>query len=363
MKALLQAARIAMFPPNGKLRSISYCLYHGCNLAGQCTFCQVPFHKVIDPSSGKEKIMTRLERQECLRRLRLVSVPGALINVLGGEPTLRPELLLEAVEDAASFGFLVNVVTNGYALTPELIVKLARAGLHHLAISVDCDGGPRHELDKALKLHQSTIANGIIPVINVIVGSDTDPGDLKDFCQKVFGKKCFISLLVMSPSVGGMFSNADTSAVPSNQQLREIVQWLAWKKAVTGLVTSSFSYLWTLHKSGTFDDGHMNLWHCSSHFRGVEGPGRGFLYIDSDGTIGPCQEFRSSQNILTIPEDRLTLSDIDQDLSVLTTQCEHCIYNCYVMEETIGGAKALAELSTLVRFTRIKRAAPRRRPY
>ncbi len=356
---LLHAARTAVFPPAGKLRFINFYGWHVCNLAGKCKFCIVPFHKVTDPLSGREIIMARKERREAFRRLRLLSVPNAIMSILGGETTLRPELLLEIVEDAFGYGFLVNVVTNGYALTPGLIVRLAKAGLHHLAISVDCNGGPRQELEKALELHQVTRKNGGIPVINVLVSSDTNISDLKKFCQKVIDAKCFVSLLAMSPNIGGMFSSADPATVPTNNQLCEIVKWLAWKKMTTGLITSSFGYLWTLYRAGSFENGNMKLWHCADHFRGIEGSGRGFITLDSDGTICPCQEYRSSLNILTIPEEHLSLHFIDEELSRITRQCEHCFFNCYIMEEAMHGVKTLIELPTAARFIQIKRAAHR----
>jgi MoaA/NifB/PqqE/SkfB family radical SAM enzyme len=354
MSVLLKAACAAIFPPNGKLRFINFLVWHGC--LGSCNFCQVPRHKIIDPRTGQEKIMLREERQGAFLRLRSLSVPGAIVSILGGETTLKPALLLEMVGDISNMGFLINVVTNGYALTPDLISRLAKAGLHHLAISADCDDGSRGNLEKVLELHQTTRSCGVIPVINVLVGRKTEVSKLKEFCQKVFKAKCFVSILATSPDVGGIFSSADQSAVPTNRQLREIASWLAWKKMTTGLVTSSFSYLRVLFRAGCFDDGSIKLWHCSPHFRGDNGPGRGFIYIDSDGTIGPCQEHRSSLNILTIPEEKLSLQYIDEALSRITIRCTHCIYNCYVMEET-AGLRALVELPTAIRFIKIKRTA------
>jgi len=299
--------------------------------------------------------MSASQRGEAFRRLKLMSAPACKMSILGGEPTLQPQLILEAVADAASAGFLVNVVTNGYALTERLIIQLGNAGLDHLAVSVDVPqpGALRTDLEKALTLLQVARRQGITPVINVLVGSKTDLKALKAFCQQVFDAGCFVSLLAMSPNVGGMFSSASREEVPTNGQLREIVRWLKRKKAFTGLATSTFGYLNVLSEIG--QGGERSLWHCADHFRSQHaGSGRGFLYVDSDGTLGPCQEFRSNLNILEIPEERLSLEFLDQELSGITKRCEGCTYNCYIMEEKLRGASVLAEIPTALRLVQVK---------
>lgn len=342
---MMHLARTVICPPAWRLRFINFCLYHACDL--DCSFCKVPKQKV--------KTMPPEIRKEAFRRLALLAAPVCKMSILGGEPTLRPQLLLEAVEDAAIAGFLPNVVSNGYALTEDLIRDLARAGLDHLAISVDVEakGALRANLDKALSLLQVARSWGIAPVINVLVSRSTDVEQLKHFCQKVFDAKCFISLLVMSPNVGGMFSSASQDDVPTNEQLREIVGWLKKKKAANGLTTSTFGYLNILSEIG--QGGKKLLWHCSSHFRSQQaGSGRGFLFMDSDGQLGPCQEFRSRLNILDMREEHLSLKYLDEEMSRITAQCLGCTYNCYIMEEELRGLKALEESPTALRLVQIK---------
>jgi len=251
---LFRDARNAIFPPPDKLRFVNYYLYHGCDLAGQCEFCRVPMQKVKNPDTGKEVIMTQAQRREAFEKLKKISIPGAKMSILGGEPTLRPDLLIEAINDAVSFGFRVNTISNGYALTPELIRRLAEVGLEHLGISIDAGGnGPRQNLEKALELHQSTRQAGIMPVINLLVSSLTDFDVFKEISLKIIKAKCFLSLVVTSPDVGGAFSSAGFDLVPTNRQLRQISRWLLWKKFTTGFVMSSYGYLRVLRKCGRYD--------------------------------------------------------------------------------------------------------------
>ncbi len=339
------AIKGAIFPSN-EIRFINWYLQHGCDLA--CYYCKVPKQNV--------GIMPREERNEVLQKVRPLCSAQPIISLLGGEPTLRPDFLIEAVTDASNAGFLVNVVSNGWGLTPELIKRLGNAGLHYLGISVDSDDGAlKSNLAKALSLHETTKESGILPVINTVITSNTQPETFKKFVSEVIQAGCFISPLACSPEVpGGAFSSAKKDSVPTLAQLQELIPWLAWKKLTTGLVTADLGYLWKLYNSGTVNDKTM-LWHCSPHLRSNEtSKGRGYITIDSDGHAGPCQEFPRVVNLLDIPSDQLSLQLLDTQLSSITDQCPGCLYNCYIMEEGIGGLKLLGEVPTLLQMARIK---------
>ncbi|MBZ0317921.1 MAG: radical SAM protein [Anaerolineae bacterium] len=340
-----EAIRIAI-SPSEKLRYINWYLQHGCDLS--CHYCQVPKQRV--------SVMDRSQRIAALSKLRQLSVKYPTISILGGEPTLRPQLLVEAVHDATEAGFLVNLVSNGWGLTPELITQLGEAGLYFLGISVDCDSkAQKSNLEKALVHHTFTRQAGIIPVINTVITRETDVNEFKKFAKAIIDSGCFISPLACSPAVPhGVFSSASSDAVPTKEQLRQIVPWLARQKLKTGRVTGTFSYLWQLFHSGTTQAGETQLWHCSSKFR-AEGSkeGRGFLTLDSDGFIGPCQEFPRLVNLLELPDEHLSLQLLDESFSGTTEKCPGCLYNCYIMEEDLKGAAALLETPTLIRIADI----------
>lgn len=334
------------FIPDSELRFVNWYLQHGCDL--DCYYCKVPKQKV--------GVMNQEARNEALRKVRQLCSKQPVLSILGGEPTLRPDFLVEAVSDAADAGFLVNMVTNGWGLTPELIKRLGNARLHYLGISVDSDDDAvKSNLDKALFLQKKSKELGIIPVINTVITSKTNTKTFKNFVNRIIDSGCFISPLACSPEVtGGAFSSAKKDSVPSQQQLREIVPWLAWRKTTTGLVTATFSYLWTLFNSGSSDE-NVRLWHCSPHFRSGKGSkGRGYITLDSDGYAGSCQEFPRIINILDTPSEQLSLKLLDAQFAETTQKCQGCLHNCYVMEEEIGGPELLAEAPTFIQLAYIK---------
>jgi len=300
--------------------------------------------------------MDRDQRREALGRLRRLCVKQPVISVFGGEPTLTPGLLLEAVSDAASLGYLVNVVTNGSGLSPDLIRRLGSAGLYYLAISVDCDDDTeKSDLQQALDLHKVAKRQGIIPVVNAVVTRRTSPVAMKRLVTSVINAGYLFSPLMCSPEIpGGSFSGAQPDSIPTAQQLRGIIPWLAWRKLTTGRVTSSFGYLWAMYRSGSSDSRGARLWHCSSHLRPWPGTrGRGYMTLDSDGWVGSCQEFPRSVNLLEIPETRLSVRFLDDLFIEAVRRCPGCFHNCYVMEEDIRGLRALAEMSTFIQIAAI----------
>lgn len=228
-------AREAIKPE--KVRYVNYFLTHACNR--NCSFCRTKDQKV--------KVMTREERRESFRRLRLLTNKHPVMSIIGGEPTLFPDLLIEAIMDAKEFGFIVSLVTNAYGLDKDegLVDRLAVAGLDYLAISVDCDNeSQRTDLDSALSHLSHARKLGIIPAVNTVLTRNTSTNTFKQFASKVIENNIFISPLICSPCVpAGSFSNAPPELVPTNRQFREIIPWLMRKKLTTGLVTSSFGYL------------------------------------------------------------------------------------------------------------------------
>lgn len=337
--------RNAFFPRPGQLRYINWYLQHGCDL--NCFYCKVPKQRI--------KVMNRPQRKEALDKLRQLSVDNLMLSIIGGETTLNPDLLVEAIQDATEAGFFVSAVTNGWGLTPDLLEEMAKAGLRYLAFSVDCDEGldKTPNLEKALGLLSYARKKGIVPVVNAVITNRTNGSMFRLFASMIIEKGFLINPLACSPEVlDGAFSSAAPDTVPTTKQLREIILWLAWKKLVTGRIATGFGYLWTLFHSGVSEDGMLKLWHCAPHFRGRKdsGGGRGYLTLDSDGFMGPCQEFPRLVNLLDIPQERLSLESLEKLFTPTTSRCPGCLYNCYVNEEEVKGLKAVAEFSTCIQL-------------
>ena len=276
------------------------------------------------------------------------------LSIFGGEPTIEPRLLLDAVKDGADAGFFVSLVSNLYDLTPKLIDGLGTAGLKYLGISLDSNHhSDENTISRGFSLLDYAKSKGIVPVVNTVITSETDTQTFKQFTNNVLNRGFFISAVPCSPQVPmGEFSNASFSDSPTASQIKELVPWLAWKKFMTGRVTVSFTYLQWLYEYGKSNN--PQFWHCSPNFRNTSfGPGKGYLTLDSDGYIGPCQEFPHVVNLLNIPSQNLSLKALNLPFSEVTQKCPGCLYHCFYMEEKQKGLATVPELGNGIQVSNV----------
>jgi len=111
-----------------------------CNAA--CTFCYAGCNCTVNPV-GNDTEMTLDEIRTVLDKIRhQAKVPS--VSFTGGEATLRPELP-EMIRHARSLDMRVNLITNGMRCTPELVGRLAEAGLHSAQVSIEGTCAEVHE--------------------------------------------------------------------------------------------------------------------------------------------------------------------------------------------------------------------------
>jgi MoaA/NifB/PqqE/SkfB family radical SAM enzyme len=79
----------------------------------------------------------------------LKSIGCRVIPLMGGEPLLRKDFVLEVIRYGAENGFFMYLPTNGYLLDKALIDEIGRAGVSAINLAVDCVA-PRKGLPKAL---------------------------------------------------------------------------------------------------------------------------------------------------------------------------------------------------------------------
>ena len=79
----------------------------------------------------------------------LRSIGCRVIPLMGGEPTLRKDFVLDVVRYGAENGFFMYLPTNGYLLDKPFIDELGQAGVAAVNLAVDCIA-PRKGLPKAL---------------------------------------------------------------------------------------------------------------------------------------------------------------------------------------------------------------------
>lgn len=79
----------------------------------------------------------------------LKSVGCRVVPMMGGEPLMRKDFVIEVIRYGAESGFFVYIPTNGYLLDKALIDEIGGAGVAAVNLAVDCVA-PRKGLPKAL---------------------------------------------------------------------------------------------------------------------------------------------------------------------------------------------------------------------
>jgi MoaA/NifB/PqqE/SkfB family radical SAM enzyme len=79
----------------------------------------------------------------------LWSLGCRVVSLMGGEPLMRKDFVIEITRFGADKGFFVYLPTNGYLLDKPFIDEIGRAGVAAINLAVDCIA-PRKGLPKAL---------------------------------------------------------------------------------------------------------------------------------------------------------------------------------------------------------------------
>ena len=79
----------------------------------------------------------------------LTSIGCRVIPIMGGEPLLRKDFVLQVIRHGAESGCFMYLPTNGYLMDTSFIDEMGRAGVAAVNLAVDCVA-PRKGLPKAL---------------------------------------------------------------------------------------------------------------------------------------------------------------------------------------------------------------------
>ncbi|MGR9087582.1 MAG: pyrroloquinoline quinone biosynthesis protein PqqE [Gammaproteobacteria bacterium] len=114
--------KINTTPPRWLLAELTY----ACPL--QCPYCSNP----LDYS----KYPSELSTDDWKRVLSEARKMGAVqLGFSGGEPLIRQDLP-ELVRHARNLGYYSNLITSGYGMTEDKIIRLKDAGLDHIQVSI-----------------------------------------------------------------------------------------------------------------------------------------------------------------------------------------------------------------------------------
>lgn len=137
------------------LRCNLHCRHCGSDCKAQATQADMPkedFLKVLDSIAAR------------------TNPHDVFVIISGGEPLMRPDLE-ECCAAIYAKGFPWGMVTNGLALTPERLVRLVKAGMHSITLSLDgleadhnwmrCNPQSFRRVDEALT-HLSTLNSSLL---------------------------------------------------------------------------------------------------------------------------------------------------------------------------------------------------------
>jgi MoaA/NifB/PqqE/SkfB family radical SAM enzyme len=213
-----------------------------------------------------------------------------LIALMGGEVILRPPFVHKVVYYAAKKGFWIYIPTNGRLLKPDVIDRLADAGVATFNLAVDVvDEKPG--LPKALTpirsyfdyLVKKQYRYGYTVFLNINI-CRTNLDDVRELTEIAHEHKISTDYhineepLVEQPHFKHMHENSTYFRPGDHPKVDELLDWLIEKqKSGYGMLNS----VERLAEMKQFLRGaHQEPWNCRA--------GQNTLIIRVDGTLAPC---------------------------------------------------------------------------
>jgi uncharacterized protein len=122
-----------------------------CNFA--CDYCIQGDHGDYNTRAGRMSLETAARVVEWMaERLDALEPSRLVVTFFGGEPLLNLPVLYHLAEQASDLAkargveLLINVITNGLLLTPEVVDRLTPFGLNGVKVTLDGDRGTHNRL-------------------------------------------------------------------------------------------------------------------------------------------------------------------------------------------------------------------------
>lgn len=236
-----------------------------CNLA--CTYCNE--YDKVSPPVPIEQMFARIDR--------LAELGTGIVTFSGGEPMMHPDLD-RLIERVRARGMLAGLITNGFYLSPERIVRLNEAGLEYLQISID-NVKPDEVSQKSLKTldtklkHLAEWAEFHVNINSVVGAGLKNPEDALAITERA-------RELGFSTSVGILHDESGQLS-PLSQKERSIYDQIV--RIGEGLYTRINDFQKNLI------EGEPNQWQCLAGAR--------YLYICEEGKVHYCSQQRGTPGI------------------------------------------------------------------
>lgn len=265
-----------------------------CNLA--CAYCNE--YDAFSKPVPAEIVEGRLDR---LRELGT-----AALTFSGGEPLMHPEID-GLVARARRRGMLVTLITNGYYLSPEWILRLNRAGLDHLQISID-NLEPDEVSKKSLRLLEPKLRwlaehADFSVAINSVLGSGVrQPEDALVVARRA-RELGFMSSIGIVHDGHGQLRPLVGRELAVYQELKRLGR--------RGVLRFNYRFQDNLAR------GLPNQWSCRAGSR--------YLYVDEHGFVHYCSQQRGLPGI---PLEAYGPEQIEREFHTRKGCAPFCTVNC-----------------------------------
>ena len=264
-----------------------------CNLS--CAYCN-EYDKVSEPVP-----LAEMER----RIDHLGRLGTAMIGISGGEPLTHPELD-DVIRRIRKTGAIAGMITNGFLLSPERILRLNEAGLDHMQISIDnlepdeVSKKSLKTLDKRLEM-LAEYAEFHVNINSVVGGGIKDPND-----ALVIGRR---ALELGFESTIGIIHDGDGQLKPLLADEARVYFEMTHRKKTNYAQFDKFQE--------AIAQGRPNDWRCRAGSR--------YLYICEDGLVHYCSQQRGYPGV---PVAEYTKADVKREFVTAKSCAPHCTIGC-----------------------------------
>lgn len=265
----------------------------------------------------------------------LKSIDCRVIPLMGGEPLLRKDFVVEVIRYGAEKGFFMYLPTNGYLLDKSIVDEVGRAGVAAINLAVDCVA-PRKGLPKAL-LH-------IEPQFRYLVERQKKYGYLIFFniniCETNLKDVRLLTEIAHQNGIGTdyhlnepphAFVNTDhyrhseaPLGIDSDRyyEAEALLDWLIEKQKEGWPMVNSIEHLQTFKNRMR---GEIEPWDCRA--------GRNGALIRTDGSLSPCFDMICYEHDWgRIGEPRFEKAELDRLKQRCMSRCSSTCFHtmaCY----------------------------------
>ncbi|HEY7913537.1 MAG TPA: radical SAM protein [Blastocatellia bacterium] len=258
-----------------------------------------------------------------------------VVGLMGGEPLIRPDFAHKVTYYAAKKGFWVYLGTNGRLLKPDLIDRLADAGLAVVNFALDAVE-EKPGLPKALNpvrknlnyLLNKQYRYGYCVFFNMNI-CRTNLDDMRQLTEFAHDNNLVVDFHInetpmMEQGHFKHYDNNSTYIMPEDwPRVDELIDWIIDKKRQGYKVVNSIH---RLNEMKEFMRGKGMQWNCRA--------GQNNVIIRVDGTLAPCfPMYGATYDWGVVGNEKFEVSQLNQMKETCQTHCfstlNHNLAYCY----------------------------------